>query len=382
LIPGGFTLIELVLTILLIGLMAGVSVPYLKDSANASRYEATREKMEKIREAMLGTPAVDNSGRRTQFGYVGDWGGLPLALSSLVTAQTPAWTMNTAQAIGAGWRGPYLEEKMLGSEGVTKDKWGFTFAYNPAANPPTLTSYGADNKAGGAVYDKDLIMTFATTAWRANVYGVVMDHTSPQPSKNVQIQFPLAGNLVTQTATTNAAGAFSFTQVPFGVRAVTVTGAPSIGPRPIAVETPHHVISGGLLNYFRRSQRVTYVPGSFSAGGTGGTVTIRLNNSYTTAKTIDFVTSWVDRQGTGTEGFLRRIALGSTVQLIAPGVSSNSRIDVTTNLVLPASSTNNTFQLSFTTTAGGNAAQNMSTAQFSDRFEWVGGGDQDVVSFP
>jgi len=373
--------VEVMLVIILVSLLAGITVPMVRDSSNATKYEATREKMEKIREAMIGTDSVDNSGRRHQFGYVGDWGGLPVALSSLVAAQTPAWALDTAQAIGVGWRGPYLEDRYVGPEGVSKDKWGFTFVYNTAASPPTLTSLGADNKNGGAIYDKDLVMELSTTAWRGQVYGFVMDHNVAQPSKTVQLRYPRAGALTTQSSITDANGAFSFTQVPYGVRSVTVTGAPTLGPRQFVLETPYHVISGGLLNYFARTQRVSYVAGSFSAAGTGGTVTIRLNNTYSTAKTIDFLTSWVDRQGTTTEGFLRRIALGSTFQLIA-GVPSNSRVDITTNLVLPANSTNNTFQLSFTTTAGGSTPQNMGTSQFSDRFEWVNGTDQDVVSFP
>lgn len=377
----GFTFVEVLLVIILVSLLAGVTVPMVRDSANATKYEGTREKMEKIREAILGTESVDNSGRRNQFGYVGDWGSLPVSLSSLVTAQTPAWSLSTAQAIGAGWRGPYLEDGYVGPEGITKDKWGFTFAYNPAASPPTLTSYGADNKAGGSVFDKDLVMELSTTAWKGQLYGFVMDHNVAQSGKTVQLQYPATGALTQQTSTTDANGAFSFTQVPYGLRSVTVTGAPTLGPRQFVMEAPYQVISGGLLNYFARSQRVSYVAGSFSAAGSGGTVTIRLNNSYSTAKTIDFITSWFDRQGTTTEAFLRRVALGTTAQLIA-GVGSNTRVDITTAMILPANSTNNTFQLSFTTTAGGNTAQNMSTTQFSDRFEWVNGTDQDVVSFP
>ncbi len=377
-----FSLVEMTLVILLIALLSAVTIPYVRESSNANKYEATREKMEKMRESIIGTEAVDNSGRRTQFGYVGDWGGLPSSLSDLTTAKAPAWTMNTAQSIGSGWRGPYLENAYLGPEGVTKDKWGFTFVYNTAANPPTMTSYGADNQAGGALYDKDLILEFSTTAWKSRVYGFVMDHNDAQSGKTVQIQYPVNGTLTTQSQISDAAGAFSFTQVPYGIRAVTVTGAPQIGPRVLVVESPYQIISGGLLNFFQRTQRVSYVAGSFSAAGSGGTVTVLLNNTYTTAKTVDYLTSWVDRQGTNTEGFLRRIAMGTTLQLIAAGVSSNTRVDVTVNMILPANSTNNTFQLSFTTTAGGSTARDMSTAQFNDKFEWVNGDDQDVISFP
>lgn len=379
---GGVTLVETLLVIVLVGTMSALTVPLIRDSANASKYEATREKMDALRLAILGTEAVDNTGRRTNYGFVGDWGSLPSTLSALTSAQVPAWTLDTAQGIGAGWRGPYASQSVEGAEGVTKDKWGFTFVYLPADAPPTLTSLGADNKAGGTQYDKDLVMVFNTAAWRSTVHAFVMEHATPKSGKSVDLTFPTSGALATKTAVSSATGAVTFNSIPYGLRAITVTGSPQIGPRQVAVETPYQVVSGGLLNYFNRSERVTYVPGSFSATGTGATVTIRLDNSYSTAKTVDFVTSWVDRQGTATEGFLKRIATGLIAQLISPGVASDSRVDVTANMVLPANSTNNTFELSFTTTAGGGTPINMGIARFSNLFEWVGSEDKDVVTFP
>lgn len=378
----GYTLIEILLTIALLALLSGITIPLVRDSTNAGRYEATREKMTALRDALIGTSAVDSSGTRTNFGYVGDWGALPAALGDLTSAKSPAWAMSTALGIGAGWRGPYISERAAGPEGVNKDKWGFTFVYNTAANPPTLTSLGADNKAGGAIYDADLVMLLNTAGWKSTVQGFVMRQNTPQSSKTVQLAYPSSGAFVTQNSITDANGAFSFTNIPYGLRAVTVTGSPQLGPRPVTIESPYQVISGGLLNYFDRTERVTYVPGSFSAPGTGGTVFIRLDNTYPLARTIDFLNHFVDRDATTTEGFLKRVALRGVAQLISPGLSSNSRIDITANLVLPANSTNNTFELSFTTTAGGSTARDMSIARFTEVFEWANDKRQDSVTYP
>ena len=55
----GFTLIELVMVIILVGIMATVSVSVMTGNVDAQRYENTLKKMEFLRDAIVGTEVVD-----------------------------------------------------------------------------------------------------------------------------------------------------------------------------------------------------------------------------------------------------------------------------------------------------------------------------------
>ena len=99
----GFTLIEIIMVVVLVGILATMTLTYVGDNQDAVNYELTQKKMEVIRKAILGTDAVDSSGHRTDFGYHGDFGHLPVHLDSLTSSHTPAWSFNATYGMGCGW---------------------------------------------------------------------------------------------------------------------------------------------------------------------------------------------------------------------------------------------------------------------------------------
>lgn len=101
----GFTLIEVLLVVVIIGILVGVAVPRLGGRVRQSQVAAARAGIENISTALRL--------------YELDMGAFPPSLQGLV--QSPG---------GAGaWRGPYLEK------GMPKDPWGNDYVYsNPGSN--------------------------------------------------------------------------------------------------------------------------------------------------------------------------------------------------------------------------------------------------------
>ena len=126
----GFTLIEIVVVIALIGLILGVVANRIMGSQARAEY--------KLAETSLGNLAskIDQ--------YEADVGGLPDNLEQLVTAPSDA----------SGWLGPYATAQEL------KDPWREAIQLRvPGENgaPFSVVSLGADRKAGGEGVDKDIV---------------------------------------------------------------------------------------------------------------------------------------------------------------------------------------------------------------------------------
>jgi general secretion pathway protein G len=146
----GYTLLELVAVLLLIGLVAAVAVPKVIDLLGPSKKSLTEKEMLNLKRAVVGNPDLVAAGGYTQRGYEGDVGALPSALSDLVTkpAAVPSWDPWNKK----GWNGPYIDDQ---SGGYLQDAWGTNYAYNRSAR--TITSYGPDRAAGGG---DDIVVQF------------------------------------------------------------------------------------------------------------------------------------------------------------------------------------------------------------------------------
>lgn len=135
LLNGGFTLLELIVVIAIMGFLAAMVVPLVGFAGHQRRVEYTKERLELVRTAIIGpVNAFDVQGRRVIGGYVGDRGDLPGLYKSKWNAAGMRWkwvdteiTLATGQPLGLwvrgdqiagiatgvtacwdGWRGPYL----------------------------------------------------------------------------------------------------------------------------------------------------------------------------------------------------------------------------------------------------------------------------------
>ncbi|HOD29173.1 MAG TPA: type II secretion system major pseudopilin GspG [Syntrophales bacterium] len=132
----GFTLIELMVVIVILGILAGLIIPRIMGRPDEARQAKARMQIESI-ETALKLYKLDN----------GTYPTTEQGLKALVEA--PA-----AGQLAKNWRqGGYLERGK-----VPKDPWGNDFVYlSPGVHGDfDLSSSGADGEAGGEGKDKDI----------------------------------------------------------------------------------------------------------------------------------------------------------------------------------------------------------------------------------
>jgi general secretion pathway protein G len=129
---GGFTLLELLVVMVIIGLLAGIVAPRYFSQVGKSRVKAARAQIDSLDKAL------------EQFRI--DTGRLPSTEEGLAA-------LNSAPPGMTGWEGPYLKRAL------PLDPWGHPYVYvQPGThqNDFDLESYGRDGQPGGSDEDADL----------------------------------------------------------------------------------------------------------------------------------------------------------------------------------------------------------------------------------
>jgi general secretion pathway protein G len=133
----GFTLLELVVVIIVLGLLAAIVAPQILGRVSDARTTAAQTQVE-----LFGT-ALDN--------YRLDNGSYPTTEQGLAALRERP----SRAPVPTNWRGPYLRKD------VPLDPWGKPYIYKSPGERNVsgydLSSLGRDGKAGGEGEDKDII---------------------------------------------------------------------------------------------------------------------------------------------------------------------------------------------------------------------------------
>jgi general secretion pathway protein G len=131
----GFTLIEMLVVLVIIGLLAGLVGPKLFGKVDSSKIETAKTQIKMLKNG-LETLRLD-------------LGRYPSKEEGLTLLDNPP----ADERLRSKWRGPYLDES------VPVDPWGTIYQYEvPGINgrPFLLFSFGADGKRGGEENDADI----------------------------------------------------------------------------------------------------------------------------------------------------------------------------------------------------------------------------------
>jgi prepilin-type N-terminal cleavage/methylation domain-containing protein len=153
----GFTLLELLLVLFIMGLLATTATIMVDGLDTQSRYDETKRRMLMIKHAIAGDPQRIINNQPDISGFVADIGRPPETLSELVEQgeTLPGYKLDEGTGLSSGWRGPYLE--IMGSKrfydgyGNSGDdeNYGWIYSSDSASGVVSLTSRGPNAEDDG-----------------------------------------------------------------------------------------------------------------------------------------------------------------------------------------------------------------------------------------
>lgn len=133
----GFTMIELLVVLVILGLLAGLVGPKFFGKAENAKVKTTQTQLKMLKSALQT--------------YKLDMGEFPSTQEGLLALSAAPSSAKAKQ----NWQGPYLDGKL------PNDGWGAPFQYRREPHEQedvTIMSFGADGKPGGEGLDADLFL--------------------------------------------------------------------------------------------------------------------------------------------------------------------------------------------------------------------------------
>ncbi|MFH1699213.1 MAG: prepilin-type N-terminal cleavage/methylation domain-containing protein [Candidatus Zixiibacteriota bacterium] len=207
---GGFTLIEIVIVIIILGILAGMATMQFGTNIDIAKFEATMSEMNALAHAIVGNHQISLNGTRSEFGYVGDVGSLPPNLDALYS--NPGY---------ATWDGPYMDGNTLSS--IKTDEWGSNYIFQD-----TLI------RSVGSGQNIDKVFAGNTASLISNRFdGRIVDASGNRPSVSyvdsvlIRLYYPDgAGGTASPITYPDTKGQFNFTGIPIGMHILEIIYLP------------------------------------------------------------------------------------------------------------------------------------------------------------
>lgn len=251
----GFTLMELLVVLLIIGVLSTVAIRTIDATRDRALFDQTAEEMKELAEAVVGDPKLLTDGRRVDFGFYGDVGRMPVDLRELVESSDP------------NWNGPYIRRALGGdSVGYLHDAWGDPYVFD-AIN-------GVISSAGNRKYPMTTPIVENLDHLRGNtISGSVVDSDlNPPGDASVAVDLYIRPGEDKYTSV-DRGGKYQFTEVPIGthrIKAYSTTTLDSV-VRWVTVAPRTDVVldfrmTRPLRNFLRMVGQARIPPGTDSAG--------------------------------------------------------------------------------------------------------------------
>lgn len=223
-ISKGVTLLELLIVLMIIGLLVTAAVRTWDVSLQRSRFNSTLKELEQLSYAIAGNPELISSGKRSDFGYVGDNGVLPPTLRDLYE--------NVSNY--ATWRGPYIKPAFQESPmSFMIDAWGDTYVYpNPFTIPDThpvyIRSYGGGSQATPQTWLTKVVVNRKIDLISNTVEGNFLDAFNAAPSDSdtvkVTLFYPRFGRADSNEIIISGNHPFNYAGIPVGIHKLRAVG--------------------------------------------------------------------------------------------------------------------------------------------------------------
>ncbi|HHT9131949.1 MAG TPA: prepilin-type N-terminal cleavage/methylation domain-containing protein [Candidatus Tripitaka californicus] len=299
----GFSLLEIVMVLAIMGLMAGTVTPVAFHLIGSKNAFANRDELQALKKAIIGDPLATQWGSEATFGYVGDIGSLPTSLQDLYTqpggvssfsfdATLTIGTDTITPRIGSGWRGPYVAEKSYSSSTETlQDPYKNTYSYSTTITTDatlgaevraTIRSPGPNRTDDGGTQD-DLTERVLTTEVLADVAGMIKNSEGVGvPTVSVSIIYPSGSSLTSASVQTDDEGRYQFSNIPIGQRAIFLQPGlvyvPGTAYAGIDAGTGLQEVEFRVANLSSSSVAITSTKATYNIAPTTNYTTVKISN--------------------------------------------------------------------------------------------------------
>ncbi len=235
---GGFGLVAIIIVLAMLGVAAGVAVLFVTQLRDIRGERLSRDEMTVLKEAIAGKKNLFAGAGRAEFGYVGTMGKVPSSLEDLYKkGSQAAFSFSSSKRIGAGWAGPYITPLVIENlDSLKKDPFGNDYEYTGAeftrgdgkVVSVRIRSTGPDGTLDSAITASlsgdDREVDILKTEAFSTLSGFVVDSGDiGQADVAVFLNRPVDGAATSVSTSTDGTGAYSFSDVPFGIMIMNIS---------------------------------------------------------------------------------------------------------------------------------------------------------------